>query len=218
VVSGARGTAPVLAFGLGAFAAGAAVRQVVLATRRNGWRGLVGRTNGGMIVHLGVVIIAVALAASQSYSSEVELRLHEGEVARVQRHTLVYEGLETREDPEKTTIAARVRVNGNRVFRPAVNEYVFGGQIIGTPSVSTGLREDVFLALLDVPEEPGDPAVVRVVLQPLVTWLWIGGGVMAFGTLLAAFPGKRRRPTEPTSDPGGQAEPDPSPELVGTGS
>jgi cytochrome c-type biogenesis protein CcmF len=218
VVSGARGTAPVLAFGLGTFAAGAAVRQVVLATRRNGWRGLVGRTNGGMIVHLGVVIIAVALAASQSYSSEVELRLHEGEVARVQRHTLVYEGLETREDPEKTTIAARVRVNGNRVFRPAVNEYVFGGQIIGTPSVSTGLREDVFLALLDVPEEPGDPAVVRVVLQPLVTWLWIGGGVMAFGTLLAAFPGKRRRPTEPTSDPGGQAEPDPSPELVGTGS
>ena len=36
-------------------AGGAALRQVVLATRRQGWRGLVGRTNGGMIVHLGVV-------------------------------------------------------------------------------------------------------------------------------------------------------------------
>ena len=38
-----------------AFAAGAAVRQLVLSARRQGWRGLVGRANGGMVVHLGVV-------------------------------------------------------------------------------------------------------------------------------------------------------------------
>jgi len=213
VLGGARGAAPVLAFGLGAFAGGAAIRQVVLATRRNGWRGLVGRTNGGMVVHLGVVLIAVAFAASQSYSSEVELRMEEGEVARVDGHTLVFEGVETREDAEKTTIAALVRVDGSTVYRPAVNEYVFGGQTIGTPSVSTGLREDVFLALLDVPEEPGDPAVVRVVIQPLVTWLWIGGGVMAAGTVLAAFPGRRRRPTEPVSATAGAAEPDRDPDT-----
>jgi cytochrome c-type biogenesis protein CcmF len=46
--------------------AGAALRQLVLATRRKGWRGLVGRANGGMIVHLGVIMIAVALAASNA--------------------------------------------------------------------------------------------------------------------------------------------------------
>ena len=34
---------------------------------------------------------------------------------------------------------------------------------------------------------------LRVIVQPMVVWLWIGGGVMAFGTVLAAFPGKRRR-------------------------
>jgi cytochrome c-type biogenesis protein CcmF len=213
VLVGARGVAPVLTFGLGAFAGGAAVRQVVLAARRQGWRGLVGRTNGGMIVHLGVVMIAVGLAGSQSYSSEVELRMEEGQVATVDGHTLVFEGIETREDPEKTTIAALVRVDGGKVYRPAINEYVFGGQTIGTPSVSTGLRQDVFLALLDVPEEPGDPVVIRVVIQPLVTWLWIGGGVMGLGTALAAFPGKRRRPTQPTSE--SSDAPDPEPEMVG---
>jgi cytochrome c-type biogenesis protein CcmF len=213
VIAGARGLAPVLAFGLGAFAGGAAIRQVVLASRRQGWRGVVGRTNGGMIVHLGVVMIAVGLAASQSYSSEVELRMEEGQVATVDGHTLVFEGLETREDPEKTSISALVRVDG-QVYAPAINEYVFGGQTIGTPSVSTGLRQDVFLALLDVPEEPGDPVVIRVVIQPLVTWLWIGGGVMGLGTALAAFPGKRRRPTEPTSA-SGTTDRDPEPEMVG---
>ena len=73
-VVGARGWAPMLAFGLGGFAGGAALRQVVLATRRQGWRSLVGRTNGGMIVHLGVVLIAVAFAASNAYRREVHPR------------------------------------------------------------------------------------------------------------------------------------------------
>ncbi len=219
VVTGSRGLAPVLAFGLGAFAAGAALRQVVLATRRQGWRGLVGRTNGGMIVHLGVVAVAVALAASQSYATEVELRLVEGETATVGRHTLVYEGLQTSEDPEKTTVAARIRVDGDEVHRPAINEYLFAGQTIGTPSVATGFREDVYLALLDLPEDEGDPVVLRVVVQPLVQWLWIGGIVMGVGTALAAFPGRRRRtPTAPVSAevPDPDVGPDPAPrEPVG---
>ena len=66
VLLGAQGIVPLVAFGLGGFAAGAALRQLVLATRRQGWRGLVGRANGGMVVHLGVVLIAVALAASRA--------------------------------------------------------------------------------------------------------------------------------------------------------
>src|SRR3954449_2861708 len=81
VALGARGFAPLLAFGLAGFAGGAALRQVLLATRRQGWRGLVGRTNGGMVVHLGVVLIAVAFAASSSYAHQRELLLSPGERA-----------------------------------------------------------------------------------------------------------------------------------------
>ena len=45
-------------------------------------------------------------------------------------------------------------------------------------------------------------ATIRVFVKPLVVWLWIGGGIMAIGTLLAAFPGsRRRRPTDPVSAP-----------------
>ena len=211
VLFGNRGLAPVVAFGLGAFAGGAALRQIVLASRRNGWRGVVGRTNGGMVVHLGVVVFAVALAASQSYAAETELRLREGTVATVGSHTLEYEGMDETEDPEKTTIAALVRVDGGVVYRPAINRFRFGNQSIGTPSVKTSLTEDVYLTLLEPPENPDDPVVIRVVLQPLVTWLWIGGGLMAIGTALAAFPGRRRRPTDPTSasDPEQDLSPEP---------
>ena len=203
VLIGNRGLAPVLAFGLGAFAGGAAVRQIVLATRRQGWRGFLGRTNGGMVVHLGVVLIAVAFAASQSYATETELRLETGDTANVGSHTLTYLGLETTESSEKTTVAARIQVDGGDVHRPAINQFRAGNNSIGTPSVDTSLVEDVYLTLLELPEDESDPVIIRVVLQPLVTWLWIGGGLMAFGTALAAFPGKRRRPTEPTSAPVG---------------
>ncbi len=85
VVAGQRGLAPLIAYGLAGFAAGSAARQLVLATRRQGWRGLVGRANGGMIVHIGIVMIAVAFAASSSNVQQAELTLHPGPVRRVQR-------------------------------------------------------------------------------------------------------------------------------------
>ena len=92
VASGVRGLNPLLAFGLGAFAGASALRQLVLATRRQGWRGLVGRANGGMIVHLGVVIIAVAFAASHSYASSTQLSLKPGQTGIFDGHRFTYLG------------------------------------------------------------------------------------------------------------------------------
>jgi cytochrome c-type biogenesis protein CcmF len=40
---------------------------------------------------------------------------------------------------------------------------------------------------------------IGVVVQPLVSWLWVGGGILVLGSLLAAVPGRRRRPTDPVS-------------------
>ena len=89
--SGRAASPPLLAFGLGGFAAGSAVRQLVLATRRQGWRGLVGRANGGMIVHIGVVVIAVAFAASASNVRQQEFTLNPGDTATFDGHTLTYQ-------------------------------------------------------------------------------------------------------------------------------
>src|SRR5215204_2472271 len=152
VVLGARGLAPLVAFGLGGFAAGAAIRQVVLATRRQGWRGLVGRTNGGMVVHLGVVMIAVALAASGSYDTERELTLAPGEGATVAGHEIVYQGLRESEEDRGSSVTADVAIDGT-TYAPSITTFTGGSQAIGTPSVRTVLTRDVYLALLRVPDE-----------------------------------------------------------------
>ncbi|HEX6236419.1 MAG TPA: heme lyase CcmF/NrfE family subunit [Acidimicrobiales bacterium] len=199
VLAGAHGLAPLLAFGLGGFAAGAATRQVVLATRRQGWRGFVGRTNGGMVVHLGVVLVAVALAASGSYDTERELALGEGDSATVAGHDISYLGAETVDETNRTSIRARVSVDGD-VYAPAINRFPNGQTSVGTPSVRTTPTRDVYLALSQPPDEDGR-VVVRVIVQPMVMWLWVGGGVMVVGTALAAFPGRRRNPIDPVSAP-----------------
>ena len=87
VLVGATGWAPLVAFGLAGFAAGAALRQLALATRRQGWRGFVGRANGGMVVHLGVIMIAVALASSNNFTHATRLQLEQGVEQDWQGHT-----------------------------------------------------------------------------------------------------------------------------------
>ncbi|MEY2567474.1 MAG: cytochrome c-type biosis protein CcmF, partial [Actinomycetota bacterium] len=202
VVAGVRGLAPLLAFGLGAFAAGAAVRQLVVSARRQGLHGLLGRANGGMVVHIGVVVVAVAFAASSSYSHRAEFRMTPGQTRRLAGHTVTYEGTRTVKHTNRTSIEARVRIDGGRAYTPALSTFPFATQAIGTPSVRTGLTEDVYLTLVVAPRGAGASAVIGVIIRPLMLWLWLGAGLMAVGTLMAAVPGRRRRlPTAPVSAP-----------------
>ncbi len=201
VLTGADKWASLTAFALGGFAAGAALRQLVLATRRQGWRGLVGRANGGMVVHLGVILIAVALAASNGYTRVAEFTMVRGEPVEFAGHT--FELVEVREftDERARGIKADVSIDGGQAYAPAITRFTKMGMDVGTPSVRTGLTYDIYLTLEAIADPGANEAQVRVFIKPLILWMWIGGGLMALGTGLAAFPGQRRRPTDPTSAP-----------------
>jgi cytochrome c-type biogenesis protein CcmF len=119
-------------------------------------------------------------------------------------------------EENRTATKARVRVDGGQVYEPALSQYPGFGRLIGTPSVKTGFKEDVYLTITRLPDTPDGEVTLRVMIQPMALWLWIGGGVMAFGTVLAAWPGRRRRnPTDPTSAPVRDADPEPSADEVG---
>jgi cytochrome c-type biogenesis protein CcmF len=202
VAAGLRGIDPLLAFGLGAFAGASAVRQLLLALRRQGWRGAVGRANGGMVVHIGVVIIAVAFAASHSFARSANFTMNRGQTVHFAGHSLTYQGTRNVNTAQKDSIEADILVDGRRVYRPAVSNYPFQNEAIGTPSVSSTPTRDVYLTLATVPAQANGPVSIGVIVEPLVMWLWLGGGVVLLGTILAAWPGRRRRrPTDPVSAP-----------------
>ena len=114
VLAGVRGLTPLVAFGLGGFAGASAVRQVVLAAvgshNAGGgpWRALFGRANGGMIVHLGVVVVAVALAAASSYGQRTQLVLKPGQSIRYDGHIFTYVGSKRFSLPNKSGEIATV--------------------------------------------------------------------------------------------------------------
>src|SRR5881394_82533 len=162
VALGARELAQVLAFGLGAFAVAAIARQYVIGLRgrrratAEAWpvalvrmvRGNA-RLYGGLVVHVGVVIIAVAIASSSAYSTKREVRLTSGQSATVRGYTLTYTGSHTNRSGQKNTVTADVRIRRGGddlgTYAPAISTFPNASEGIGTPSVRTGFREDVYL-------------------------------------------------------------------------
>jgi cytochrome c-type biogenesis protein CcmF len=211
-VLGARGVAEIVAFGLGAFAVAGIVRQYTLgvaATRRaDAALGRIGalrrtvagnrRLYGGLVVHVGVVVIAVALAASMGYTKKLEVQVAQGERITLGGHSFTYLGLQERQTGQKTTLQARVKVErGGRslgVYGPALSIFpnAPGGSAIGTPSVRTGLLRDVYLTLVKSPDDSGR-VTLGVQISPLIVWLWIGGGIIVAGTAVAIWPARRPR-------------------------
>lgn len=118
--------------------------------------------------------------------------MDEGETVTFAGHTFTYEGLSVRTDSVKSTVVAAVRIDGEQVYEPSRSKYLAQGMDIGTPSVKTGLRHDLYLTLEGNVRPDDSQARIKVFVKPLILWLWIGGGLMAIGTVLAAVPTRRR--------------------------
>jgi cytochrome c-type biogenesis protein CcmF len=215
VAAGLRGVEPLLAFGLGAFAAASAGRALVLSVRAAhrdartagappprawlaGWRGLVGRANGGMVVHIGVVVLAIGLAAATAYGQRGEVRLVRGASATFDGHTVTFVTTRTVASPSHSELQAVLRVDGGGTFSPAISQFGSGTDPVGTPAIDSSWRDDVYLTIDSIPDRGGS-WTFGVVVQPLVAWLWVGGALVVAGSVLAAIPGRRRRPTDPVS-------------------
>lgn len=205
-LAGVRGPLILFAYGLGAFAGVSALRHLVvsvMAARRTIGlpRAVLSRQVGGMVVHVGIVIIAVALATSLSFGHRGQLTLAPGQSGRFAGHTVTYLGAATVSSKSHTALEADVEVDGGRrVLHPAVSQYGANTQAVGTPAISSTLRDDVYLTLDGPPQGSRRAVVLGVIVQPLVIWLWIGGAVVAAGGLLAIAARPRRRVTRPETD------------------
>ncbi|MGA2835189.1 MAG: heme lyase CcmF/NrfE family subunit [Acidimicrobiales bacterium] len=228
VIGGIHGIEPLLAFGLGAFAASSAGRALVLSVRGAwrtarvagrsparsalaGWRGLVGRANGGMIVHIGVVLIAVGLAAATAFGQRGTVVLAQGQAGSFAGHTVEFDGTRIVRTPSHVSQQALLRVDGGAVFTPAISQFGTGTQAVGTPAIDSSLTSDVYLTINSIPGRGGQ-WTFGVVVQPLVMWLWVGGGLIVVGSVLSAIPGRRRRPTDPVSASVAGVAPPPEPD------
>jgi cytochrome c-type biogenesis protein CcmF len=165
-----------------------AVLAMANLMRRNG------RRYGGYIVHLGIVMIGVAVIGNTYYQSTTNVTLRQGEKVALAGYELVYSGLESQRESNRTEIIARLQVLRAGETAPLGSVMPKRNLYDKTPDMPTsevGLRmtlvEDVYV-VLNGWEENGATATFTIYVNPLTAWMWIGGLVLVLGTLIAIWP------------------------------
>ena len=206
VLIGVRSVPVVIVVILGVFVIGSILRhlfvQVTARVKTGGspiavTAGIVRRDPGlwgGQLSHVGVALVAVAIATSSALAFRGDIRLDEGQSAVVAGYCITYEGPFRRIESNRTVDGVDVRLLSEdcstliALMQPRVNIYPNSTQGIATPAVHTGFVEDVYLSIAG---GGPDSIVLDVFVFPLMWLLWFGGLLVVAGGFLAVV-GRRR--------------------------
>jgi cytochrome c-type biogenesis protein CcmF len=152
------------------------------------------RRYGGLIVHLGVVIVVIGIAVSSMYKVEHESTLKQKERLEIGPYTIQFNGLQASEQPTHILVWANLTVSKRGMplaeLRPGQRFYPNQQ----TPFASVDARyhwtED-FYTILSAFERDGSGATIKAMINPMISWIWIGGCVILLGVLVAVLPERR---------------------------
>lgn len=153
------------------------------------------RRVGSMIVHLGVIVIALGIVGSGGYRVDQQIRLPYGERVAFQGYELQALRPFAEQVAGRASVGVEVAVwQDDRqvtVLTPRINRFGTNQMTVPTPSVRYTAGHDLYLALAGAVDPAQDFVIIRAVQSPLVTWIWIGGVIIALGTIYAFTPGER---------------------------
>jgi cytochrome c-type biogenesis protein CcmF len=203
IAFGVRRPMVLVAYFLASAAGGAALRTLrgtFVSAKRRGhpwWNALRGPSAGGMVVHLGIVVMALAIVTSTSYTTRNEVTLATGQSTVVSGQFVTFRGFQTVKDSLETATQLRVEVDHHGLL-PAVTTYNGRkGQSVGTPAIDSNLERDVYVTFDAVGGNgatsgaqvegnlPAGSVVLGVTVEPLIAWLWIGGLLLGVGSVLS---------------------------------
>ena len=150
------------------------------------------RRYGGFIVHLGVVLIIMGIAGSMTYSLEREVTLALKEHLTLGHYLIQFEGLKGEQQPTHFRVEGAFRVfhGGDEVgvLSPALKFFPTQQSPVGRAVHRSSISDDIYLILSGFSELDKNQATLKVLVRPLVVWIWIGGFVIVLGTLVAILP------------------------------
>ncbi len=169
------------------------------------------RRYGGYIVHLGVVLITVAIIGANVYQSEGQANLAVGETMQIENYALTFDGLSQSSGSTYDAVQATLHAARNNrpvgTITPAMHFYrTMAGRDQPTNEIAIrmGLNEDLYVVLAGW-EGTGQTASFKVYVNPLMSWMWIGGVVMILGTLAAVWPHHKEAEQVPAVAPAPRA-------------
>lgn len=143
-------------------------------------------------IHLGVALLTLGVAFSGPYTTERELLLARGQQENIGPYGIALESVRDGKGTGYDFLQATLKISrdGETVglLRPERRIYdKFGDMQFSEVDVISSFSKDIYASLLGMDEDMR--VMVRVSLEPLVNWIWIGGAIMCLAPLL----GLRRR-------------------------
>ncbi|MBM3778088.1 MAG: heme lyase CcmF/NrfE family subunit [Acidimicrobiia bacterium] len=156
--------------------------------------GLVGRNKrryGGYIVHVGIVLMFLGFAGAGFQLEETTL-MKPGQEATVGDYTVRMDRLDVTDDGQKQMVTTHVTVfrNGEEVTKMYPARWSFRkheSDPTTEVAIYRSLAEDLYLVQAGA-DAGSQTTSMRIVVNPLVNWIWFGFGVLALGTGIALLP------------------------------
>lgn len=156
------------------------------------------RRYGGLLVHLGVVLMSLGIIGLEGLFLETQVTLKRNEIVRLGNYQLTFEGIDQFSDGAGiNTTQAVLTINRDDspegALYPRREVYTNIGMAVTKPGIKSTLARDLYAILVDWQPVMADQATFRIFLNPLVNWLWIGSVVLTFGTIIAVWPNSKNR-------------------------
>lgn len=146
---------------------------------------------GGHLVHLGVVLVTVAITASMGLKVEEEFSLASGERYEIGRYSLELEQIGEKFEKNYSALFSRVKVfdrgSGDTLgtLRPEFRRYKKNQETTSEVAILKTWSQDLYIVIAGFEQ---DKASFKVYINPLQSLLWFGVFVMLIGTVVVILP------------------------------
>jgi len=172
-------------------------------TKRNGPR------YGGLLVHLGILVIAVVIIASSVYQATVEyVELKPGEsvtIKGISEYKLTFEKAAAIKSPLKISypITMSVLKDGkpDEAVLPSVDYYPSIDQNVTVVYIRPSLLEDLWITTGDQKvgaDNKIESSAFHILVRPLMMWAWLGLAFCIAGLVIAIWPNTNEQVTQVT--------------------
>ena len=149
------------------------------------------------MVHFGIVLLFIGFAG-QAFNVDIQEEVAIGDTVSLRQYTLQMEEFQTERTAnyDLTRVVVRLFEDGVQVANmyPELRVYQAIQQTTHEVSIRATLQEDLYVVFAGI-SDSGSP-IMQVYLNPLVSWVWIGGVIIGLGTLIALLPNKRTAPSK----------------------
>jgi cytochrome c-type biogenesis protein CcmH/NrfF len=149
------------------------------------------RRYGGYIVHVGIAVMFLGFAG-RNWETETEASLSPGQSIEVEEYVVTYQGAGSRVDHEKRIVYATLDVkrHGKAVGTIEPKRFFYKatpGQPSTEVATFSSLRNDLYVTVGMINTQT-KMASFRVHVNTLVSFVWIGFGLLILGCLTSMWP------------------------------